>query len=203
MLSIGDYVALKPNLTLGRAYGIVKFDKHHVSYLHKVLKVYKTGPALYCSYNGYPCECGTFSESMLNKAKFRVGDVVRIVFALRDKQQPYMGLITTIKSIEYKNYEFIYHVVCDCGAFDWSEDDLESCSATTKVSVNDEAYQANKEIIDLEDLKFISENENQLQGEDSNIRSGERVKGSRVHGRISQASIRSRPLGNAKSIRGK
>ena len=55
----------------------------------------------------------------------------------------------------------------------------------------------------LEDLQLVLENENKLQREDFNLRSGERVQGSRVHGRKSQASIRSRPLRDPSRIRGK
>lgn len=190
MVQIGDYVALKPNLTLGKKYGTVTFGKYHVPYLRKVLRVNKISSTstVYCSCSGYPCECGTFSMPMLNVAKFKVGEPVKIVYSLKEKQQPYIGKVTKIKSIECKDYEFVYHVVDDCGVFDWYEDNLDACT-------KDE---------NLEELSVILEDdENQLQRKDSNLRSGEGVKGSRVHGRFSQASIRSRPLGNAKSIRGK
>ena len=190
MAEIGDYVALKPNLILGKKYGTVTFGKYHVPYLRKVLRVNKISSTstVYCSSNGYPCECGTFSIPMLNIAKFKVGESVKIVYSLKEKQQPYIGKTTTIKSIEYKDYEFVYHVVDDCGVFDWYEDNLEACT-------EDE---------NLEKLSVtLEENENQLSREDSHISSRERVKGSRVHGWIGKASIRSRPLRNAESVRGK
>ena len=190
MLKIGDYVALKPNLVLGRKYGTVTFGKYHVPYLHKLLRVYKVSSTAtaYCNYNGHPCDCGTFSESMLDIAKFNVDDTVKIVYSIKDSQNPYLGVITTVKSVEYKKGIFTYHLNCDCGFYEWDEFTLELCV---------------KEDKDLEDLKPVLENENQLQREDSNLRSGERVQGSRVHGRKSQASIRSRPLGDASRIRGK
>jgi hypothetical protein len=192
MLKVGDYVALKPNLVLGKKYGTVTFGKYHVPYLRKLMRVYKVSSTntVYCNINGYPCECGTISEPMLNVAKFNIDELVKIVYTDNPKQSAYIGKVSTIKTIEYNPGEgFIYHIKDDCGFFDWREKDLESC---TKKDEN------------LEELSVILENdENQLQRKDFNLRSGEGVQGSRVHGRISQASIRSRPLRNAKSIRGK
>lgn len=187
MLKVGDYVALKPNLVLGRKYGTVTFSKYHVPYLHKLLRVYKISSTAtaYCNYNGYPCDCGTFSESMLDVAEFNVADTVKIVYSTRDEQHSYLGVVTTVKSIEYKENTFVYRLNCDLGFYKWNESTLEH--------VKD----------DLKDLEPILKNENQLQREDSNLRSGERVQGSRVHGRKSQASIRSRPLRDPSRIRGK
>jgi len=189
MLKVGDHVVLKPNLVLGRKYGTVTFGKYHVPYLHKVLKVYKLSSTntAYCNCKGYPCECGTFSEPMLNIAKFHIGDLVKVVCTDEPKQSAYIGKVSIIKDIDYSENGFMYHIKDDCGFFNWKETDLEACT----------------EDKDLEDLEIVEDNENQLQGKDSNILSGERVQGSRVHGRFSQASIRSRPLRNAKSIRGK
>ena len=189
MLEVGKYVALKSNLVLGRKYGTVTFGKYHVPYLNKLLRVYKISSTAtaYCNHNDYPCDCGTISESMLNIAKFNVADTVRITYSSKDRQG-YLGVITTIKSIEYKKGAFIYHLDCDCGFFDWDESALESYIKVDK---------------ELEDLKPILKDENQLQREDSNLRCGERVQGSRVHGRKSQASIRSRPLRDPSRIRGK
>ena len=187
MLKIGDYVALKSNLVLGKKYGTVTFSKYHVPYLHKLLRVYKVSSTAtaYCSHSGTPCDCSTFSEPMLNISNFNVGDTVRIVYSAKGKQDPYLGVITTVKSVEYKKDTFIYRLDCDCGFFEWNESTLEHVKE------------------DLNDSKSILKDENQLQREDSNLRSGERVQGSRVHGRKSQASIRSRPLRDPSRIRGK
>jgi len=199
MLKVGDYVGLKPKLTLGRKYGTVTFGKYHVPYLHKLLRIYNissTGTA-YCNHNGYPCECGTFSEPMLNIAKFRIGDIVKVGAFVTDKQQPYVGKVSVIKSIEYKDDSFVYHIVDDCGFFDWSEDTL---VFLRRPVISDKKNEVDEK---LEDLKPLLEDENQLQGEDSNLRSGEGVQGSRVHGGKGKASIRSRPLRNASRVRGK
>jgi hypothetical protein len=190
MLRIGDHVALKSNLVLGRKYGTVTFGRYHVPYLRKVLKVYKISSAstAYCNHKGYPCDCGTFSEPMLNIAKFHIGDLVKVVYTDEPKQSAYIGKVSVIKGIDYNENGFMYHIKDDCGFFNWKETDLEPCT-------KDE---------NLEELSVILEDdENQLQSKDSNISRGERVKGSRVHGRISQASIRSRPLRDAQSVRGK
>jgi len=190
MLKIGDYVALKPNLVLGKKYGTVTFGKYHVPYLHKLLRVYKVSSTAtaYCNHNGYPCDCSTFSESMLDIARFNVDDTVKIVYSINSEQDSYIGAVTTVKSVEYKEGVFIYRLDCDCGFYAWDECTLELCTKVDK---------------DLEDLKPVLENENQLSREDSYISGGERVKGSRVHGWIGKASIRSRPLRNAESVRGK
>ena len=199
MLKIGDYVVLKPDLVLGKKYGTVTFGNLHVPYLHKLLRVYKissTGTA-YCNYKGNPCDCGTFSEPMLNIAKFRVGDIVKIIdSSVADKQQPYVGREVIIKSIKYKDNYFVYQIVNDYGVFDWPENKL--IFVRSVFSYNDQKVDEK-----LEDLQLVLKNENKLQREDSNLRSGERVQGSRVHGRKSQASIRSRPLRDPSRIRGK
>ena len=191
MLKVGDHVALKSNLVLGRKYGTVTFGRYHVPYLRKVLRVCKISSTntVYCNHKGYPCECGTFSEPMLNVAKFHIGDLVKVVYTEEPKQSAYIGKVSVIKGIDYDPEDgFIYHIKDDCGFFDWKETDLE----------------ARTEDKDLKELSVILEDdENQLQSKDSNISRGERVKGSRVHGRLSQASIRSRPLRDAQSIRGK
>lgn len=197
MLKIGDYVVLKHDLVLGKKYGTVTFGNFHVPYLHKLLRVYKissTGTA-YCNYNGNPCDCGTISESMLNIAKFRVGDIVKIIdLFITDK--PYVGKEVIIKSIKYKDNCFVYQIVDDCESFDWPENTLTFIRSV---------YSCNNQKVDekLEDLQIVLNDENKLQREDSNLRSGERVQGSRVHGRKSQASIRSRPLRDPSRIRGK
>ena len=190
MLKIGDHVMLKPGLVLGKRYGTVTFGRYHVPYLHKVLKVYKLSSTntVYCNHKGYPCDCGTFSEPMLDVAKFHIGDLVKVVYTDEPKQSAYIGKVSVIKGIYYNENGFIYHIKDDCEFFDWKETDLEACT----------------EDKDLKELSVVLEDdENQLQGKDSNIRSGEGVKGSRVHGRFSQASVRSRPLRDAKSVRGK
>ena len=200
MLEVGDYVGLKPKLTLGRKYGTVTFGKYHVPYLHKLLRVYNissTGTA-YCNYNGYPCECGTFSEPMLNIAKFRIGDIVKIADALvTDKQQPYVGKVSVIKSIEYKDDSFVYHIIDDCGFFDWPENTLVFLRRSV---ISDEKNEVDNQ---LEDLKPVLENEDRLQKQETPIRNGEGVKGSRVLGRLGKTSVRSRPLRNPQRIRGK
>lgn len=199
MLKIGDYVVLKPDLVLGRKYGTVTFGNLHVPYLHKLLRVYKissTGTA-YCNYKGNPCDCGTISEPMLNIAKFRVGDIVKIIdSSVTNKQQPYVGKEVIIKSIKYKDNYFVYQIVNDYGVFDWPENKL--IFVRSVFSYNDQKVNEK-----LENLQLVLKNENKLQREDSNLRSGERVQGSRVHGRKSQASIRSRPLRDPSRIRGK
>ena len=191
MLKVGDHVALKSNLVLGRKYGTVTFGKYHVPYLHKVLKVYKLSSTntAYCNFKGYPCDCGAFSEPMLNVAKFHIGDLVKVVYTDEPKQSAYIGYVSVIKGIDYKPEEgFIYRIKDDCGFYSWKETDLEICTVDK----------------DLKELSVILEDDgNQLQSKDSNISRGERVKGSRVHGRFSQASVRSRPLRDAKSVRGK
>lgn len=199
MLKIGDYVVLKHDLVLGKKYGTVTFGNFHVPYLHKLLRVYKissTGTA-YCSYNDNPCDCGTISEPMLNIAKFRVGDIVKIIdFSVTDKQQPYVGREVIIKSVKYEDNHFVYHIVNDYGSFEWPENTLKFIRSIV-------SYDNQKVDEKLEDLQIVLKNENKLQREDSNLRSGERVQGSRVHGRKSQASIRSRPLRDPSRIRGK
>ena len=162
----------------------------------RVYKISSTGTA-YCNYNGNPCDCGTISEPMLNIAKFRVGDIVKIIdFSVTNKQQPYVGREVIIKSVEYKDNHFVYHIVNDYGVFDWPENKL--IFVRSVFSYNDQKVDEK-----LENLQLVLENENKLQREDSNLRSGERVQGSRVHGRKSQASIRSRHLRDPSRIRGK
>ena len=201
MLKIGDYVVLKHNLILGKKYGTVTFGNFHVPYLHKLLRVYKissTGTA-YCNYNGNPCDCGTISEPMLNIAKFRVGDIVKIIdLFITDKQKPFVGKEVIIKSIKYKDNYFVYQIVDDYGSFEWHENALKFIRSVVSYDKNDQKVDEK-----LEDLQLVLKNENKLQREDSNLRSGERVQGSRVHGRKSQASIRSRPLRDPSRIRGK
>lgn len=199
MLKIGDYVVLKHDLVLGRKYGTITFGKYHVPYLHKLLRVYKISSigTVYCNYNGNPCDCGTFSEPMLNIAKFRIGDIVKIIdFSVSDKQQPYVGREVIIKSVKYKDNCFVYQIVNDYGSFDWPENTL--IFIRSVLSCNNQKVDEK-----LEDLQIVLNDENKLQREDSNLRSGERVQGSRVHGRKSQASIRSRPLRDPSRIRGK
>lgn len=199
MLKIGDYVVLKHDLVLGEKYGTVTFGNLHVPYLHKLLRVYKISSigTAYCNYKGNPCDCGSFSESMLNIAKFRVGDIVKIIdSSIADKQQPYVGKEVIIKSVEYRDNYFVYHIINDYGVFEWPENTL--------VFLRSVVSYDNQEIDEkLEDLQIVLNDENKLQREDSNLRSGERVQGSRVHGRKSQASIRSRPLRDPSRIRGK
>lgn len=199
MLKIGDYVVLKHDLVLGKKYGTVTFGNFHVPYLHKLLRVYKissTGTA-YCNCNGNPCDCGTISEPMLNIAKFRIGDIVKITdFSVTDKQQSFVGKEVIINSIKYKDNYFVYHIVDDCRSFEWPENTLKFIRSVV-------SYDNQKVDEKLEDLQIVLNDENKLQREDSNLRSGERVQGSRVHGRKSQASIRSRPLRDPSRIRGK
>ncbi len=199
MLKIGDYVVLKHDLVLGKKYGTVTFSNFHVPYLHKLLRVYKISSTgtVYCSYNGNPCDCVTISEPMLNIAKFRVGDIVKIIdLFITDKQKSFFGKEVIIKSVEYKDNCFVYHIVDDCGSFEWPENTL--IFIRSVLSCNNQKVDEK-----LEDLQIVLNDENKLQREDSNLRSGERVQGSRVHGRKSQASIRSRPLRDPSRIRGK
>ena len=189
MLKVGDFVALKSNLVLGKKYGTVTFGKYHVPYLNKLLRVYKISSTAtaYCNHNGYPCDCGTFSESMLDIARFNVGDTVKIAYNTKDEQKPYLGVVTTVKSVEYKKGIFTYRLDCDCGFYTWDEFTLEYV----------------KEDKDLEDLKPVLENEDRLQEQKTLISIGEGVKGSRVLGRLGKTSVRSRPLRNPQRIRGK
>ena len=196
MLKVGDYVALKKNLILGKKYGTVTFGKLHAQYcgrLLQVIKISSTGTA-YCNCNGYPTECGTIHEQMLNVAQFKVGDCV-MIWNLKVPCDGYSeGMIeyannpAGITKVMLGSEGFTYSLTLDDGFHNWPEKAL--CRITE---------------IDLEadKLKDILENENQLSREDSYISSGERVKGSRVHGRVGKASIRSRPLRNAESVRGK
>jgi hypothetical protein len=206
MLRVGDYVGLKSNLVLGRKYGTVTFSKYHVPYLRKVLRVYNISSALtaYCNHNGDPCQCGTISEPMLNIAKFRIGDTIRIRSNPSDEQLPYVGKISKIKSIEYRKDCFIYHIVDDCGFFEWPEYTLE----LLQVEKDEEDFDVHKMIEDtvdevLANHNLISKNENRLQEQKTVVSDGARVKGSRVLGRLGKASVRSRPLGNPQRIRGK
>lgn len=205
MLKVGDYVGLKPKLVLGRKYGTVTFGRYHVPYLRKTLRVYKISSAntAYCNSNGYPCECGTFSESMLNVAKYHIGDIVKIADCfVTDKQQPYVGKVSKVKSIEYKDGSFVYHIVDDCGFFDWPENTLELLTESKELAPDDQ--QLFKTVDEkLEDLKTIPENENRLQEQKTVVSDGARVKGSRVLGRLGKTSVRSRPLRNPQRIRGK
>lgn len=196
MLKVGDYVALKKNLILGKKYGTVTFSKTHAQYCGRLLQIVKissTGTA-YCCCNGYPTECGTIHEQMLDVAQFEVGDCV-MTWNLKVPCNGYSeGMIkyadnsARITKVMLGSEGFTYSLTLDDGFYNWPEKAL--------CGIIEISSETNK-------LKDILENENQLQRKDSNIRSGEGVKGSRVHGRSSKASIRSRPLRNAKSIRGK
>jgi hypothetical protein len=135
---------------------------------------------------------------MLNIAKFRIGDIVKIADAfVSDKQQPYVGKISVIKSIEYKDDSFVYHIVDDCGFFDWPENTLIFLRRSV---ISDENQKVDEK---LEDLKPVLENEDRLQKQETLISIGEGVKGSRVLGRLGKTSVRSRPLRNPQRIRGK
>lgn len=206
MLRVGDYVGLKSNLVLGRKYGTVTFSKYHVPYLRKVLRVYNISSAntAYCNHKGDPCQCGTISEPMLNIAKLHVGDAVRIVGSPSNEQSPYIGNISKIKSIEYKEDHFLYHIVDDCGFFEWPEHMLEFLPVEKKEEEFD-VHKMIEETVDevLSNHNLISKNENRLQEESPYFRRGERIKGNRVHGWSRKASVRSRPLRDPKGIRGK
>jgi hypothetical protein len=142
---------------------------------------------------------------MLNVAKYHVGDIVKIADCfVTDKQQPYVGKVSKIKSIEYKDGSFIYHIVDDCGFFDWPENTL-ILLTESKEAAPDDFDQLIKETVDekFEDLKSIPENENRLQEQKTVVSDGARVKGSRVFGRLGKTSVRSRPLRNPQRIRGK
>jgi hypothetical protein len=192
MLNVGDYVTLKKNLILGKKYGTVTFSKIHAQYCGKLLQVIKislTGTA-YCAYKGNPTEFGTVHEQMLDVAQFKVKDCV-MTCNLKIPCKGYSeGMIkyayctAEITKVMLGSEGFTYNLTLDNGFYNWPEKTL--CKAN-----------------ELDKLKDILENENQLQREDSNICSGEGVKGSRVHGWVGKASIRSRPLRDAKSIRGK
>jgi hypothetical protein len=141
---------------------------------------------------------------MLNIAKFRIGDTVRIRSNPSDEQLPYVGKISKIKSIEYRKDCFIYHIVDDCGFFEWPEYTLE----LLQVEKDEEDFDVHKMIEDtvdevLSNHNLISKNENRLQEESPYFRRGERIKGNRVHGWSRKASVRSRPLRDPKGIRGK
>ena len=198
MLQIGDNVAIKKGLVLGKKYGSITFSRYHSQYCGKLLRVVKVSKVgtVYCNYNGCPCEFSTIHECMLDVAKFKVGDLVAIwdlhvpCDGYTENMIPYANKITTITDVRYGSNGFVYTVGADGEFHNWPEKALFKVGKTIDSSV--------------ENLKEILEgDENQLQRKDSNIRSGEGVKGSRVHGRSSKASIRSRPLRNAKSIRGK
>jgi len=193
MLKVGDLITLKQGLVLGKAYGTVHFGRYHSQYLGKMLRVTKLSKVgtAYCSYKGYPCEFGTLHESMVNIAKFNVDDTINI-WGLKLETDGYTGLMlqyagrkAVIEKVFVSNYQFYYLLDVDGNEFRWPEKCLSNTDSL------------------LEDLKPVLENENQLQGEDSNLRSGEGIQGSRVHGGKGKASIRSRPLRNASRVRGK
>ena len=192
MLKVGDYVTLKKGLVLGKKYGTVTFGLRHSQYngmLLKIVKISSTGTA-YCTHSGYACECGTIHESMLDTAKFKEGDRVHI-WNLRLTSKSYtVGMIqyadqeATVEKVKMGEDGFVYLLDIDANLNLWPEQAL-----------------SNEDSL-LEDL-FTSDNENRLQKQETPIRNGEGVKGSRVLGRLGKTSIRSRPLRNASRIRGK
>ena len=199
MLQIGDNVVLKKGLVLGKKYGSITFGRYHSQYCGKLMRVVKISKVgtVYCNYNGYPCEFSTVHESMLDVAKFKVGDVV-VIWNLRvpcdgytESMIPYANEITTITDVRYGSSGFVYTVEADNDFHNWPEKALFKAGETIDSSV--------------ENLKEILENDgkDRLQEQTTHISVGERVKGSRVHGRSRKASIRSRPLRNAQSVRGK
>ena len=192
MLKVGDYVTLKKGLVIGKKYGTVTFGLRHSQYygmLLKVVKISSTGTA-YCTHSGHACECGTIHESMLNTAKFKEGDRVHI-WNLRLTSKSYtVGMIqyadqeATVEKVKMGEDGFAYLLDIDEHLNLWPEQAL-----------------GNEDSL-LEDL-FTSDNENRLQKQETPIRNGEGIKGSRVFGRLGKTSIRSRPLRNPQRIRGK
>lgn len=192
MLKVGDYVTLKKGLVLGKKYGTVTFGLRHSQYngmLLKIVKISSTGTA-YCTHSGYACECGTIHESMLDTAKFKEGDRVHI-WNLRLTSKSYtVGMIpyadqeATVEKVKMGEDGFVYLLDIDENLNLWPEQAL-----------------SNEDSL-LEDL-FTSDNENRLQKQETPIRNGEGIKGSRVLGRLGKTSIRSRPLRNPQRVRGK
>ena len=192
MLKVGDYVTLKKGLVLGKKYGTVTFGLRHSQYngmLLKVVKISSTGTA-YCTHSGYACECGTIHESMLDTARFKEGDKVHI-WNLRLTSKSYtVGMIqyadqeATVEKVKMGEDGFAYLLDIDENLNLWPEQAL-----------------SNEDSL-LEDL-FTSDNENRLQKQETPIRNGEGIKGSRVLGRLGKTSIRSRPLRNPQRVRGK
>ena len=192
MLKIGDYVTLKKGLVLGKKYGTVTFGLRHSQYngmLLKIVKISSTGTA-YCTHSGYACECGTIHESMLDIAKFKEGDKVHIWnLHLASKSYtvgmiPYADQEATVEKVKMGEDGFAYLLDIDENLNLWPEQAL-----------------SNEDSL-LEDL-FTSDNENRLQKQETPIRNGEGIKGSRVLGRLGKTSIRSRPLRNPQRVRGK
>ena len=193
MLKVGDYVTLKKGLVLGKKYGTVTFGLRHSQYngmLLKIVKISSTGTA-YCTHSGYACECGTIHESMLDTAKFKEGDRVH-TWNLRTTSTGYtIGMIqyadqeATIEKVKMGEDGFAYLLNIDEGFNLWPERAL-----------------SNEDSL-LEDLKDSLDNENRLQKQETPIRNGEGIKGSRVLGRLGKTSIRSRPLRNPQRVRGK
>lgn len=199
MLQVGNNVALKKGLVLGKKYGSITFGRYHSQYYGKLLRVVKISKVgtVYCNYNGCPCEFGTVHESMLDVAKFKVGDIV-VIWNLRvpcdgytESMIQYANTITTITDVRYGSNGFVYTVKADNDFHNWPEKALFKACGTMNFSV--------------ENLKEILEDDgkDRLQEQATHISVGERVQGSRVHGRSRKASIRSRPLRNAQSVRGK
>lgn len=191
MLKVGDYVTLKKGLVLGKKYGTVTFGMYHAQYnglLLRVIKISKVGTA-YCSHGGFECECGTIHESMLDVAKFGIGSHV-VIWNLRiptggynDNMIKYANQEAIVTRVMLRDDGFIYHLNVDGNSNYWPE----KCLADSL----------------LEDLKPVLENEDRLQKQETPIRNGEGIKGSRVLGRLGKTSVRSRPLRNPQRIRGK
>jgi hypothetical protein len=193
MLKVGDLITLKQGLVLGKAYGTIHFGSYHSQYLGKMLrvtKISKVGTA-YCSYKGYPCEFSTLHESMVNVAKFNVDDTVNIwnlkleTDGYTGSMLQYAGRKAVIEKVLVSNYQFYYLLDVDGNEFRWPEKCLSNTDSL------------------LEDLKPVLENEDRLQKQETLVSIGERVKGSRVLGRLGKTSVRSRPLRNPQRIRGK
>ena len=194
MFYVGQLIAIKNNLIYGQKYGTIKYGPYHSKYLGKVLEVYRvsSNDTAYCRYKNAPCDFGTISEEMVDKAQFKKGEYVFIAptpfVTLDESLYQYCYKKCKILHVTYKDNSFKYTLSIDAGENYWNELTL------SKLNYEDES---------LDQLLEGLNNENQLQRKDSNISVRERVKGSRVHGRLSKASIRSRPLGNPKSVRGK
>ena len=200
MFRVGDIITIKSNLCLGERYGTITFGTRHVEYMGCLLKVYKvssTGTA-YCMHNGHPCEFGTIHESMVKISKFRAGDSVH-TWNLKIPSEgfskgmiPYADKDAVVTKVLLKDGEFWYRLSVDAGNHAWPVNSL--------MLFDPELVKDNN---NFEDLKDLLNDENRLQKQTTRISVGERVKGSRVHGRNSKASVRSRPLRNPQSVRGK
>ena len=198
MYEYGQIVKIKNDLTIGRRYGALVYTEHHAKLYGKLLNVYKiSSSGSYYLAEGDIKHGTTFSQEMLETPMFVIGEKVRIIkpngmtyppmtTAMLDK----VGDTGEIKGLFLRRNFFTY--ILDTDNINVYPQESLSYLTTEKL---DESFKT------LDDE--IYGDKNQLQDKDPHISIGARVKGSRVHGWHSKASIRSRPLRDPKSVRGK